>query len=144
MFKLSNRSKLNRTGIDPRLIEIDDLAITITVVDYGHGKYAGLRAAAIQNYLYLTGKSKCDGYRIRGNHQAAADGYGKALDFYAYVEGKASWEHHHLAMVAAAFLQAASLLGYKLKWGGFWNTDRSEFINGIPYGWDMSHVEIID
>lgn len=144
MYILSASSKKRREGVDPRLIEIDDLAISISVIDFGHGSHAGLRADEEQYQLYLDQKSKCDGYKIRSNHQAASDGYGKALDFYAYVNGKASWEYRHLAMVAAAYLQAASLLGYKLKWGGFWKTDRSKIINGIPYGWDMPHVELVD
>jgi len=138
-FVLSKRSKSRREGVDSRMIEIDDLAITITLIDYGHPKYSGLRSSEIQNELYQKQASLCDGYINIGNHQK-----GLALDFYAYVDGKASWEPHHLAVVAAAYLQAASMLGYKLSWGGFWETDSSEIINGIPYGWDMGHVELVD
>jgi hypothetical protein len=36
MFKLSNSSKQRREGVDPRIIEISDLAIQISVVDFGH------------------------------------------------------------------------------------------------------------
>lgn len=139
IFVLSNRSKERREGVDPRLIEIDDLAIKLTLVDYGHGRVAGLRADEIQNKLYLDGKSKADGYIIRGNHQAAEDGYGKALDFYAYVEGKVSYEPLHLAMVATAYFQAASILGYKIKWGGLWYTEEHSL-----YGWDMPHIELVE
>ena len=78
MFRLSNRSKENREGIDPRLIEIDDLAIKITLVDFGHGPFAGKRTAPVQNGLFLDGRSKADGYDKLSNHQL-----GKALDFYA-------------------------------------------------------------
>lgn len=125
-FKLSKRSKRNRAGVDPRLIEISDLAITLTQVDFGHGQYSGLRTAEEQNDLFEDGKSKCDGYDRESYHQS-----GKALDFYAYVDGAASWKREHLTEVAAAFLQAASMLGYKLQWGGFWP-------------WDAPHVEIKD
>ena len=138
-FSLSNSSKNNREGIDSRLIEISDLAITISLVDFGHGNHSGKRTAAEQHDLHLAGASpKCDGYDVKSNHQS-----GKALDFYAYVNGKASWEHDHLAMVAAAFLQAASILGYQLSWGGLWSSRKPKFINGIPYGWDCPHVELI-
>ena len=116
-YQLSNRSKARRAGVDPRLIEIDNLAITLTVVDYGHPELSGVRTDEEQFTLYNGGKSQCDGVNDISFHQKA-----KALDFYAYVDGKASWEHHHLAMVAAAYLQAASILGYKLEWGGFWKT----------------------
>lgn len=144
MFQLSKVSKGRREGVDPRLIEVDDLAIQITLVDFGHPPYAGLRLATVQNKLFLEGRSECDGYEVISNHQAAEDGYSKALDFYAYVNGAASWEPHHLAMVGAAQLQAACLLGYRLKWGGLWKRRKPKIINGIAYGWDMPHTEILD
>ena len=139
MFKLSENSKKNREGIDPRLIKIDDLAITISLVDFGHGPDSGLRTDERQHKLFLDGKSQKDGFHHRSAHQD-----GKALDFYAYVDGKASWKHEHLAMVAAAFFQAASILGYKIRWGGLWKSQHPDLINGIPYGWDMPHIELIE
>jgi len=139
MFALSNNSKIHREGIDPRLIEISDLAIQITLIDFGHGRDAGLRADERQNELFKAGKSKADGYEKRGKHQAADDGLGKALDFYAFIDGKASWKHEHLAMVACAFLQAASILGYKIKWGGLWRSKVHDF-----YGWDMPHIQLVE
>lgn len=114
-YTLSRQSKRHRNGIDPKLIEISDLAIQLTVVDFGHPSTGGIRTAKQQRELFLDGKSKADGYDKLSYHQS-----GKALDFYAFVDGKASWNKSHLAMVAAAHLQAASLLGYKLKWGGLW------------------------
>ena len=128
MFKLSTRSKQRREGVDPRLIEISDLAIKLTAIDFGHPEYAGLRDNRDQRYLYDTGKSQCDGRLRKSCHQT-----GKALDFYAYVDGKASWKKEHLAQVACAFLQAACILGYKLQWGGLW----SDFT-------DFPHVQLVD
>lgn len=141
-FSLSSKSKQHREGVDPRLIEISDMAITLTKIDFGHGKYAGARPDEMQNDLFKRGKSKADGYKIRGKHQPAKDGYGKALDFYAYINGAASWQPEHLAIVACAFLQAASLLGHKIKWGGLWSSKKET--NGIPYGWDMPHIQLVD
>lgn len=125
-FKLSDKSKQRRAGIDPRLIEISDLAIQISVIDFGIPGDGGLRLAERQNELFEDGKSKADGYDKLSEHQS-----GNALDFYAYVDGAASWEPEHLAMVAAAFLQAAAMLGYKLKWGGLWKSFK-----------DMPHVQL--
>ena len=132
MFTLSRHSKDNRQGVDDRLIEISDRAIQLTLIDFGHGSLSGLRSADIQHQLYMDGKSKCDGYTLLSNHQS-----GKALDFYAYVDGKASWKPEHLAMVGAAFLQAANDLNYQIKWGGLWQG------KGI-YGWDMPHIELME
>jgi len=144
MFRLSEKSKERREGVDPRLIEIDDLAIQLTLIDYGHPADAGVRTASRQYELYEDKKSKCDGYIKRSNHQPSDDGYGKALDFYAFVNGKASWELDHLTIVACAYLQAAGLLEYKIKWGGFWQRKTPRYINGIPYGWDAPHIELTE
>ena len=134
MFKFSTTSRLRMSGVNPELIQIANLAIKITKVDFGIPEYGGVRTAEEQAQLYADGKSKANGTTHLSNHQS-----GNALDFYAYIDG-ASWEHDHLAMVAAAFLQAASMLGYKLNWGGLWSSSKK--INGIPYGWDMAHVEL--
>lgn len=133
-FKLSANSLKNRAGVNPKLIEISDLAIEITLIDFGHGPYSGIRTPEEQNYLYAQKKSKADGFEKLSKHQS-----GDALDFYAFVDGKASWEPEYLAMVGTAFLQAASLLNYKLKWGGLWKSK-----NESIYGWDMPHTELVE
>lgn len=134
-FALSQKSKKNREGIDPRLIEISDLAIKITKIDFGIPADGGLRTKERQGQLFKDGKSKADGVTVLSRHQL-----GEALDAYAFVDGQASWRPDHLAMVAAALLQAASLLGYKLEWGGLWRSTKKT--NGIPYGWDCAHFEL--
>ena len=127
-FKLSRRSKERRDGVDPRLIEICDLALSISIIDFGIPAYGGVRTDEEQFALFQAGKSMCDGTDKRSNHQDAT-----ALDFYAYVDGRASWDEGHLALVAAAFLQAAAMLGYKLQWGGLWSGFR-----------DMPHVQLLE
>jgi len=136
-FSLSARSRRRREGVNPRLIEINDLALTLSPIDFGIPNHGGLRTSEEQNGLFKTGKSKADGYVKEGYHQT-----GDALDFYAFVNGHASWQEDHLTMVAAAHLQAASILGYGLEWGGFWKSNK--LINGIPYGWDMAHIQLKD
>ena len=138
-FKLSESSKRNRRDVDPRLIQISDLAITLTLVDFGHGPDSGFRTGERQLELHRDGKSKADGYKRKSNHQS-----GKALDFYAFVNGRASWEHDHLAMVASAFFQAACILGYRIRWGGLWASRNPTVVNGIPYGWDCPHIELLE
>ena len=117
MFKLSAKSKERLEGVNPRIIEIVDLALTITHIDFGIPGDGGIRTAERQLELYEKGVSKCDGYNAKSYHQT-----GRAFDVYAYVDGKASWNRGHLTSVATAILQAASELGYKLEWGGHWRT----------------------
>ena len=136
-FKLSVTSRTRMQGVNPDLIAITNLAIKITVIDFGIPFDGGIRTAQRQKALFDKGVSKADGYDHLSNHQS-----GNALDFYAYVDGEASWQSHHLAMVAAAHLQAASMLGIKINWGGFWERKIPKYKNGIPYGWDMAHIEL--
>lgn len=126
MFTFSKTSLGRMSGVDKRLFNIANLALTISPIDFGIPKYGGLRTADEQSSLFHDGKSKCDGYDKKSYHQT-----GMALDFYAYVDGKASWEKEHLSVVACAFLQAANRLGYQLEWGGLWKSFQ-----------DMPHVQI--
>jgi len=126
MFKLGQNSLNNRAGVDPRLIEITDLAIQLSNIDFGIPSTGGLRATEDQAALFTAGKSKCDGRTNKSYHQT-----GLAIDLYAYVDGKASWDHLHLTHIATSMLQASAALGYKLEWGGLWNSWQ-----------DMPHFEL--
>ena len=132
-WKLSSNSKNNSAGIDKRLVEIRDRALQISPIDFGHPHFAGHRIATEQLVLFENGKSKCDGTSNRSKHQD-----GLALDFFAFVDGTASWMPEHLTLVAMAFMKAANELGYELDWGGFWTED------GSLYGWDCGHVELVE
>ena len=125
-MQFSKRSLERMEGIDQRLIDIMNLAISITKVDFGIPADGGIRTSERQHQLFLEKVSKADGYTKKSYHQT-----GLACDIYAYVDGKASWEEEHLAKVACAILQAASQLGYKLKWGGLFRSFK-----------DMPHFEI--
>ena len=135
MFRFSKTSNLRRLGVDCRLIQISDRALEITVIDFGIPNHGGIRTAEEQYRLFLDGKSRADGTNDLSYHQS-----GKALDFYAFVDGKASWHPGHLAMVAAAFLQAGAEFGYKLTWGGLWLPVKTT--KGVPHGWDAGHIQI--
>ncbi len=128
MFKLSDRSKERLTGVDDKILKIVDLALTISQIDFGIPENGGLRSAIRQQELFDKKVSKCDGYKLISYHQT-----GKAFDVYAYVDGKASWDRGHLTHVAAAILQAADMLGYKLEWGGLWKSWQ-----------DYPHFQLID
>jgi peptidoglycan L-alanyl-D-glutamate endopeptidase CwlK len=128
MYKFSSRSLERMEGLDCRLVLIAHEAIKITKIDFGIPSSGGLRTAAQQKALYDEGASQLDGIKNKSYHQT-----GKALDFFAYVDNKASWETEPMALIACAFLQAASNLGYKLEWGGLWTSFT-----------DYPHVQLID
>lgn len=117
MFKFSATSKDRMAGVHPDLIKIANRAIQITKIDFGIPEHGGKRAAEEQNKLFLMGVSKADGFNNPSYHQS-----GNALDFYAYVDGKATWDMVYMAQVACAFFHAASELGVRIEWGGLWKS----------------------
>ena len=117
MYQFSALSIDRMTGVNTRLIEITHRAIELSRVDFGIPGDGGVRTAERQRQLFDERRSKCDGVNKVSEHQS-----GRALDVYAYVNRKATWDEAHLTTVAAAMLQAASELGYGLQWGGHWQT----------------------
>jgi len=130
-FKFSDTSVKRLAGVNSHVEETIQLAIKLSSIDFGIPQYGGLRTTGDQAALFTKGVSKCDGRINKSNHQS-----GNSVDVYAYVDGKASWEPEHLALVAIYVLTAANKLGYKCEWGGTWTK------SGKQYGWDMPHFNI--
>jgi peptidoglycan L-alanyl-D-glutamate endopeptidase CwlK len=128
MFVFGKKSKKRLQRVDSRLQEVMKRALELSLIDFGIPEYGGLRTAEEQWELFQTGKSKADGMNKKSYHQT-----GKAVDIYAYVEGKASWDECYLSLIATAVLQAANELGYKVTWGGLWKNFR-----------DMPHFQVED
>lgn len=116
-FKFGKTSVERMAGVNAQLIIVFNRALEISKIDFGIPQYGGIRTAAEQQKLFKEKKSKADGIKRLSEHQK-----GNALDFYAFVDGKASWEEGHLTHVAAAILQAGAELGVGLEWGGFWTS----------------------
>lgn len=127
MFRFSQRSNQRMEGINVSLLLIAHEALKITKIDFGIPHLGGFRTAQEQRQLFDDGKTKADGLINLSNHQS-----GNALDFYAWVDGKPSWEKEHLAQVACAFFQVASKLDEKIEWGGLWHSIV-----------DMPHIQLI-
>lgn len=125
-FKFSKRSLDRMEGVNPVLIDIAKKALSISNIDFGIPEFGGLRSVKDQGYLFSKGLSKADGVKKLSKHQS-----GYALDVYAYVDGKASWEVEHMAQIACAFLQVANDMNINLQWGGLWKS----FV-------DMPHFEL--
>lgn len=136
-FYLSDRSIERRVGVIPELIAISDRALELTPIDFGIPADGGLRTFKRQRELFNLRRTQCDGRFKISPHQV-----GYALDFYAFVNGKPSWNPEWLAPIAAAHLQAAAELGIRLEWGGFWKNKKKADENGIRWGWDCGHIEI--
>ena len=131
MFKLSKNSKRTIEKIHPDLQLLLNTAIKLTPLDFGIPSDGGLRTKERQLKLFRSGVSKCDGSDKKSKHQT-----GNAVDFYAYIHGKASWEAHHLDILYGVFQTVAKQLEIKIKWGG---TFGSNDFNG----WDKGHLELV-
>jgi len=131
-FKLSQKSMSNLNGVDNRLIELVLRSISKSPIDFGIPQYGGLRTPEEQHYLYKSNKSKCDGYDKKSNHQT-----GLAFDVYAYIDGAATWDKIHLAIIAGVILSEANQMGLNIRWGG-------TFGSNSFHGWDMVHYELIE
>ncbi|WP_421921231.1 hypothetical protein [Marinifilum sp.] len=117
--------------VDPRLQELIKNTIALSPIDFGIPKFGGLRTEKEQEELYRKGLSKCDGYKIKSFHQT-----GNAIDIYAYINGKASWNKIHLAIIAGVILGEANRMNLNVRWGGTFGSDSFN-------GWDMPHFELI-
>jgi len=137
-YKFSKSSVKRMQGVHPDLIIIFTEAIKNSPIDFGIPGDGGLRTAARQHEMFLDPdiETQCDGYKDKSYHQS-----GKALDFYAYVDGSASWSVHHLSMVASVIMSTANRLKKEgkitidLYWGGQFGS--SDFT-----GWDLPHFEV--
>lgn len=123
-YEYSHRSKRFIKSTLPEMQAVANRAMEIANTrklfcpDFGISR--GYSSPEEQNDLYQIGRSEpgsivtnCDGYNIPSPHQSKV-----ALDFYAYVDGNASYEPGDLALVATCFCEAASDLGYEYDWGG--------------------------
>jgi peptidoglycan LD-endopeptidase CwlK len=131
MYSFGTKSQANMQGIDPRLAELMSRAIKKSPIDFGIPAGGGKRTPEQQHELFVAGKSKCDGYKVKSNHQS-----GLAVDVFAYIDGKASWDREHLALVAGVVLSEAIQMGLKVRWGG-------EFGSKVYKGWDSPHFELV-
>lgn len=127
-YGFSTKSKQRMEDVHPDLIKVANRAIEISKIDFGIPQYGGVRTALQQRSLYDDGKSQLDGVKKKSYHQT-----GRALDVFAYVDGKASWDKYHLTQIAVAFFRAAMELGIQIEWGGNWTS----FV-------DMPHFQLPD
>lgn len=115
----------------PDLIRVMNAAISHSPIDFGIA--CGHRTIQEQQKVFREGKSKLDGINRRSKHNYYP---ALAVDVYAYVNGKASWDKEHLAMVAGVVMSEASRLGISLRWGGTFGSNELK-------GWDKPHFELI-
>ena len=128
-YKLSATSEKRLVGVDPQLVEVVRLALTLSEIDFGVAE--GSRDLETQERYVAEGKSQT----LKSLHLV-----GKAVDLYAYANGKALWDVRSLAKVADAMQKAAKKLGVPIVWGGNW---LCKDICDYPLGMDCLNEEYL-
>ena len=118
-FKLSTRSLSKLQGVDERLVETVELAITMTKIDFG--VICGLRTIEEQEALVAKGASQT----MKSKHLD-----GLAVDLMAYIDGRGSWELNLYDDIGDAMIKAAKVVGVPLRWGCAWHIKDCRQFNG--------------
>lgn len=125
MYKFSENSKNKLKGLHSNIQKFFNELIAISPHDFSITQ--GVRTAEEQNKLYQQGRTtkgkivtNCDGYKIKSNHQAKADGFGYAGDIAIIVNGKVTWEDKYYCEVANSAREL--MKKYEIEWGGDWKS----------------------
>lgn len=137
MAKYSSNSLSKFKDVHPSLILVMMEAINDTPIDFSI--IAGVRTTETQKGLYAQGRTTkgaivtyADGVKNKSNHQKKADGYGHAIDFCPYVNGKLDWNNHDNFRTIVNHIKAtAQRLGVKITCGIDWKK---------PY--DPPHIQL--
>jgi len=111
MYHLGTRSWNRLVGLHPDLIEVVELAISITEVDFT--VLEGMRTLSRQRDLYKRGATTT----LNSRHLT-----GHAVDLGALPNNEISWEWPHYHTINDAMKQAALELDVDLEWGGDWKS----------------------
>jgi len=134
MNRLSKRSKGRLDGVLPVLVEIFEEGIKTCPYDFGIPQGGGRRTEEDQAAMYAIGRTtqkhrKPVTWTLNSNHLEKGDGFGYAVDIYAYINGKASWNLKYLRPIANHLKKyAADNYDITLEWGhDLWGKDGAHF-----------------
>lgn len=136
MYKFGTTSKERLATCHDDLQKVFEAAIALSPIDFGIAE--GYRSIERQKQLFDEGKSRIDGISKKGKHNYSPS---LAVDIYAFVNGKASWDSNELCVIAGVVLAVAANYGIKLRWGGNWDMD-GQIISDQNFI-DLPHFELI-
>lgn len=128
-FKFGDRSLKTLVGVHPDTVKVMTDAIKTSPVDFTLTD--GVRTTAQQQALYAKGRATAgskvtnvDGVNKKSNHQIKSDGYGYAVDLYAYYNGKVQVDDDKTIInkIAPHIKATAKKLGINIEWGGDWTS----------------------
>jgi peptidoglycan L-alanyl-D-glutamate endopeptidase CwlK len=111
---LSKRSVAQLAGVHLNLKAVVLRAADVTLQDFIVSE--GLRSVEQQKKNMAAGVSKT----MNSRHLPSKDGLARAVDLWAVVGGKVTWDMAAYRRIAAAMQQAATELNVTVEWGGAW------------------------
>ena len=114
-MKLGLKSRMELTGVHPRLVDVVKFAIAYTEQDFR--VVDGVRSVEEQRDLVERGASKT----MASKHLRQADGYGHAVDLVPVVNGVPRWEWPLIYPIVQAMHLASEKMNVPLVWGGVWD-----------------------
>lgn len=114
MPQLGTKSKQRLQGVHPDLVRVVALAITLSGQDFT--VHEGLRTLEKQREYVARGASQT----MASRHLKGPDGYGHAVDLYAWDGDGVRFEWALYWTIADAMRRAAQQLGIPIRWGGGW------------------------
>ncbi len=135
-YKFSTNSYNRLNTVNDKLIQLCELTLKRSKIDFGIAWMGGLRTAKEQNKLFLDGNSTKDGYKKKSKHQS-----GMAIDFQPYVNNKLDRSEHNYLIIIGCFFACASELGINIRSGLNWDNDQV-FILDQNFQ-DGGHLELI-
>lgn len=138
-FKLSQRSIKALEGVHPKLIEVVELALKLSPVDFM--VIEGVRTPQRQIELYAQGRTKPGKivtWTLQSKHfPSKLTGYGHAVDL---LPAPYDWkEAKPFDLMAKAMFEASKKLDVPIRWGKDWDKDG---INGEKGETDSPHFEL--
>jgi len=126
MAQLGKQSLNNLVGVHPNLVKVMKAAILDTPIDFTIVE--GVRTTKRQQELYAQGRTAkgsivtyADGIKNKSKHQPKSDGFGHAIDFCPYINGKLDWNNiSNFKTVINHVKATALLLGIKITCGIDW------------------------
>ncbi len=139
MYQFGRTSKICLAGVHPDLQAVVKKAMEWNVVDFS--VIEGHRSIERQLMLYREGRSKIDGINKKGKHNHMPS---LAVDIMPYprvVNGINVWkDERRFTILAGLMYAAAAELGFKIRWGGDWDSDGNANDQSFH---DLPHFEII-
>lgn len=130
-FYLSPRSIKRLEGVDSKLVEVVQYAITVSKIDFAVTE--GVRTIARQRELLKQGATQT----LKSKHLD-----GRAVDLMAYIGTRPSWELNLYDDIADAVKEAAIKVGVPIRWGGAWTVPDITKWSGTMQAAQDSYIDL--